>query len=130
MDGRKGRRAPHEGLNWRSYGLAFGDRIRALRHQRELTQEQLAEASGVSRNIISAIETNAHHRGTPANPRLDTVYRLALGLRVPPGALIPDVDRLVSPEPSTSRAGADHDLAWPERYHAFPDAIDTRPPRD
>ena len=102
MDGRKGRRPPHEGLNWRSYGLAFGDRVRYLRRLRDLSQEQLAEATGISRNLISAIETNAHHRGTPTNPRLDTVYRLVIGLHAPPGALIPDVDELVAPEASAS----------------------------
>ncbi|MCD2263110.1 helix-turn-helix domain-containing protein [Dietzia aurantiaca] len=68
----------------------------------------------MSRNIISAIETNVRHRGTPANPRLDTVYRLALALRVPPGALLPEVGQLVSPDPSSNRAGAAVDLAWPE----------------
>lgn len=125
MDSGKGRRAPHEGLNWRSYGLAFGDRVRTLRHTRGLSQEALADSSGVSRNIVSAIETNAHHRGTPANPRLDTVYRLALGLGVPPGALMPDVDELVTPDASSNRPGAAADMAWPERYSAFIDTFST-----
>lgn len=74
---------------------------------------------GVSRNIISALETNAHHRGTPGNPRLDTVYRLALALQVPPGALLPDVDSLVGYEASPARPDGAADMAWPERYEVY-----------
>ena len=111
----KGRRPPHEGLDWTTYGPAFGDRVRTLRRHRELSQEQLADASGISRNSIQGIETR-HHRGTPTNPRLDTVYRIALALGVPPEVLLPDGDQLVKRTSSQKPANTVDDIAWPEQY--------------
>jgi transcriptional regulator with XRE-family HTH domain len=39
---------------------ALGKRVRLLRLTREMTQEELAEASGMSRSFISIIEHGAH----------------------------------------------------------------------
>ena len=47
-----------------------------------MTQEQLAAASGLEQAVISKIE-----RGAVANPRFDTVCKLAEGLRLDPRAL-------------------------------------------
>lgn len=45
----------------RRQGSAHMDnRVRELRHQRELTQAALAEAMGVSRNTINSIETGRY----------------------------------------------------------------------
>ena len=51
-------------------------RLRLLRAERGLTQEQLAAATGVSRQAINALETERH------DPSLDLAYRIsaALGL--------------------------------------------------
>lgn len=117
MSGRKGFRDDSPDLSWRSYGLALGDLIRATRLHRELSQEKLAELSGVSRNQISALETNANHRGAAGNPRLDTVYRLAQAMRVPPGALLPDVDEILGREARP----LDGDVVWSERYRVYLD---------
>jgi transcriptional regulator with XRE-family HTH domain len=44
----------------RVYLRALGKRIRLLRVDRELSQEQLARAAGMSRNFVSSIERGAH----------------------------------------------------------------------
>lgn len=53
----------------------FGLKLRALRLEREMSQEQLAEAAGMSRDAIARLELGGRW------PRLDTVLRLrdALG---------------------------------------------------
>jgi transcriptional regulator with XRE-family HTH domain len=59
-------------------------RVRALRNERELTQEQLCEAAGLSLDAVSRIE-----HGTRV-PTLDTIERLAKGLGVSVSSLIAD----------------------------------------
>lgn len=56
----------------------FGQKIKDLRAQRGLNQEELAEKVGVFRTYMSRIETGA------ANPTLTLIYALAdaLGVRV------------------------------------------------
>ena len=54
-----------------------GDRIRVLRRERELTQEGLAERTGLDRKTISRTE-NAHHSAP-----LDHLAMIARGLAVP-----------------------------------------------
>jgi transcriptional regulator with XRE-family HTH domain len=44
----------------RLYLRALGKRIRVLRVTRELSQEQLARAAGMSRNFVSSIERGNH----------------------------------------------------------------------
>jgi len=55
----------------------FGRRLRQLRRQKDLTQEQLAEAVGISVEFISNIE-----RGINA-PSFETLERLAAVLQLP-----------------------------------------------
>ena len=75
----------------------LGRRVRTLREAQHLTQEKLAEMSGLSRNQIQNIEGNrgnqkgANGQPTPGNARLDTVFRLANALGV-------DVVYLISPD--------------------------------
>jgi len=57
--------------------VQFGRRLRALRIERELTQEDLANAAGVSTVFISSIE-----RGKYA-PSFDNLTKLARVLDVP-----------------------------------------------
>lgn len=56
--------------------LAFGRRIRELRRDREFSQEELAERTGLHWTYVSGVE-----RGQRA-PSLDVVGRLANGLSV------------------------------------------------
>lgn len=58
------------------YQKAFGKNIRRLRLLRDLKQEQLAEKSELSVQILGAIE-----RGT-GNPTLSTLEKIALALSV------------------------------------------------
>ena len=55
--------------------------LRAWREYRQLTQDQLAEASGLSKPFISQIESGAR------TGSVDTLERLAAALGVPIGAL-------------------------------------------
>jgi non-specific serine/threonine protein kinase len=55
--------------------MAFGEVLRRLRSAAALSQEELAERSGLSRNGISDLE-----RGLHPSPRLETVRLLADGL--------------------------------------------------
>jgi transcriptional regulator with XRE-family HTH domain len=61
---------------------ALGKRIRIARLTRELTQEQLGAAAGLSRSAVSYIE-KGH-----APPGLLSVWRIADALNVPVGELL------------------------------------------
>jgi DNA-binding XRE family transcriptional regulator len=59
----------------------FGKLVRHLRHDRDMTQEQLAELADLSINSISQIETGQ------ASPSLETIVKLAKALDVEEGEL-------------------------------------------
>ena len=59
----------------------FGNRLRAIRHERKLTQEQFAERVGISVDFLSLIE-----RGINA-PSFETIEQMGKKLRVPVRAL-------------------------------------------
>lgn len=67
---------------------SFGPQLQRLRTARKLSQQQLADAAGVSRGQISELETGK------ALPRLDVLYRLARGLNVPTSSLLVAEQRL------------------------------------
>lgn len=50
--------------------------LQKMRERRRLTQEELAKASGVTQQAISAIES-----GKNKSPRVDTLYFLAEALK-------------------------------------------------
>jgi transcriptional regulator with XRE-family HTH domain len=68
------------------YLRGLGRRVRLLRLTREMSQEQLATASGMSRNFVSSIERGAHG--------VDVVrlLRLAGALKVDIGQIVSDPD--------------------------------------
>ena len=73
----------------------LGRRVHERRRELGLTQEDLADKTGISRNQIQNIENNrnnAKHPETgkpgPGNARLDTVFLLADALEVTVGYLI------------------------------------------
>ena len=74
--------------HWASYALGLGERVRAIRLMRGLSQSRLAELAGVSRSLISNLERNDYNSKV-ADPTLSTCYRLASALQVPPAALLP-----------------------------------------
>jgi len=61
---------------------AFGERVREVRLERDMTQEALAEAAGLHPTFVSNVE-----RGYRV-PTLVTVLRLAMGLGVEPDKLV------------------------------------------
>jgi transcriptional regulator with XRE-family HTH domain len=63
----------------------FGRSIRRLRKQRGLSQEELAEASDLSRNYISDIERGVR------NPGLLALVSLAKALKVPLRELVEEI---------------------------------------
>lgn len=71
---------------YRSFVQRFGQRIRALRLSRGLSQEALADAARLHRTHISLIE-----RGQRA-VRLETIAALAVALGVQPSELMPRLD--------------------------------------
>jgi len=60
-----------------------GDRLKRLRRRRMLTQEQLAEKSGVGITTVNRIET-----GTVEDPHFSTLRKLARALDVEPRELV------------------------------------------
>lgn len=65
---------------------AFGERVRALRRRSNLSQEQLAEKSGLHRTYVSSLERGQRNVG------LDNIRRLAAALGVRPAELFQDDD--------------------------------------
>lgn len=63
----------------------FGPVLRRVRIERGLTQEQLAEASGLHRTEISLLERSQR------KPLLETVVALCRGLGVTPAELLHEV---------------------------------------
>lgn len=55
----------------------FGTRLRSIRHQRKMTQEEFAELLGISVDFLSLIE-----RGTNA-PSFEVLERIGKALKMP-----------------------------------------------
>lgn len=63
--------------------VEFGKRLRKLREERELTQEELADRAGMHFTYIGQIERGVR------NPSLINLQRLAKALKVDAGKLFP-----------------------------------------
>ena len=59
-----------------------GDRLKALRIERALTQEELANKAGVAPNTVARLERNE------TEPHMSTARKLAEALRVEPQQLM------------------------------------------
>lgn len=64
----------------------FAANVRRLRGERELTQEALAERSGLQLSYVAKIELSKRQ------PGVVVIAKLARGLDVDPGELFADVD--------------------------------------
>ena len=64
--------------------MAFGRRLRALRQERGLSQEQLAHLAGLDRTYVSSCEAGRR------NATIKTLERLATALEIDPSALVSD----------------------------------------
>jgi transcriptional regulator with XRE-family HTH domain len=69
-----------------AYQRGLGRPVRMLRLKRELSQEQIARASGISRNFVSSIERGAH------GVDIVRLLRLAKLLRVGIEKLVTEAD--------------------------------------
>jgi transcriptional regulator with XRE-family HTH domain len=67
--------------------VLFGKQLRALRTQRRLSQEKLAELCAVHRNYIGRVER------AETNMKFDSVVRLSVGLKVRPEQLFKNIPR-------------------------------------
>lgn len=64
--------------------VAFGRRLRRLRQERGLSQEQLAHIAQLDRTYVSSCEAGRR------NATIKTITRLAKALEVDPAALVSD----------------------------------------
>lgn len=74
--------SPRERSRDQDIAVAFGRRVRAVRDEAKMTQEELAEAAEVHPTFISNVE-----RGYRV-PTVPTLLKLAAGLGVKPSKLI------------------------------------------
>ena len=65
--------------------LAFGARLRVLRHDRLLTLEQVAEAAGLHHNYVGSVERGER------NVSLFNIWRIANALGLPAAALLDEL---------------------------------------
>jgi transcriptional regulator with XRE-family HTH domain len=84
----------------REFLRKLGKRIRLLRVDRELSQEQLAQAARMSRNFVSSVERGAH------GVDIVRVVRLAVALDVSLPDLLPDLTGIISGEQPPARRSA------------------------
>ena len=81
----------HPGIEYR-----FGKAIRRRRRELDLSQEELAEKSGLHRNYISSIENGER------NPSLKNIAKLAAALDLSVAALFANYDIEVKSELKTN----------------------------
>jgi transcriptional regulator with XRE-family HTH domain len=67
------------------FAAQFGQLVRAKREERDMSQEDLADAAELHRTHVSLIERGQR------TVRIDTVAALARALRVQPGELMPKI---------------------------------------
>ena len=65
--------------------VAFGNRVRALRESRKLSQESLAEIAELHRTYVSSVERGQRNIG------LDNIFSIADALGVPAAELFRDL---------------------------------------
>lgn len=66
----------------------FGSRVRTLRKAAGLSQEKLAELSGLDRSYLGGIERGEH------NLALINIIKLATALNLPPSALLETLNNI------------------------------------
>ena len=80
---------------WALVGHDFAARLRGIRARRRMSQQALAEISGVSRSQISNLERTDKALPLRADPQLSTMFKLAFALEVPPSALLSDAEHML-----------------------------------
>lgn len=57
--------------------MNFGDRLKTLRTQKNLTQQQLADRLGLTKSVISAYETQLHRPSYETLVQLSRIFRVS-----------------------------------------------------
>lgn len=70
--------------------MTFSERLKKIREQKGLTQEQLAQLSGISRRMIQKYESGV------ARPRFDASEKIASALEMPVSELLGESGTLVA----------------------------------
>ena len=70
--------------------MAFSERLKKIRENKEMTQEQLAQRSGISRRMIQKYESGI------ARPRYDAAEKLASALELPVSELLGESGTLIA----------------------------------
>jgi len=80
--------------SWEEYARALGIELQRQRIARGMTQEDLAHRAGVTRTHYQQIERGWWKQGSPANPSVKVLAKLAQALQIEPGDLLPPVARV------------------------------------
>jgi len=75
---------------WRTYAAELANNLRRFRLAAELSQEDVAYRSGLTRYTYQKYEKGESAPGRPANPTIRTLLALAQVLRVALPDLLPD----------------------------------------
>lgn len=87
-------RQPASPTSWDEFATQLGHELQRRRVAADLSQEELAHLSGVTRNYYQLLEKGRVASGAPANPTIKVVTRLAANLGVGVGDLLPSADRI------------------------------------
>lgn len=83
---------------WEAYARALGLELQQRRIDAGLTQEALAYKAGLTRTHYQQMERGSWSKGSPSNPSLKVLVRVALALDIEPGDLLPTVSALRLPD--------------------------------
>lgn len=93
----KPRDAQTREVHERRYMVKLGQRIRAVREERGLTQQAVARSAGIATDMVSRLE-NGHY----TSPGLRTLLRIAEGMDVSLAVLLPDAPIAPSSGPDSA----------------------------
>jgi len=85
---------PRPPRTWDEFARQFGHNLLDHRRRAGLTQEQVAHRAGTTRNHYQLLERGYWKPGSPSNPKLGVVVRLARVLDVNVADLLPRSDKL------------------------------------
>jgi transcriptional regulator with XRE-family HTH domain len=80
----------HMDLAWPAYAGEIGWRVSTVRRLRGVSQTELANVAGLSRNAVQNLEQSRSFKNDEAgNATLRSLFRIAQALGVPPALFIP-----------------------------------------
>ena len=73
--------------------MTLGDVIREFRELNNLSMEEFAKMSNLSKSYISMLENNKDPRGNPINPSIETIDKVASTIGVELDTLVSKIDQ-------------------------------------